>query len=79
MKIPQLKKLTWKKIYVEYKFMIITAVIALVLMGLVVIFVKNEIDRFTFIMPIFASWILACILFDIPDEDEETAGAKKAK
>ncbi len=70
-KLPNFKKLTWKGIYKEYKFMINTGLVALVLIALVFIFVKNEIDRFTFIMPIFASWILACILFDLPDEENE--------
>ena len=51
--------------------MINTGVVALILIGLVFAFVRNEIDRFTFIMPIFASWILACILFDLPDEAEK--------
>lgn len=50
--------------------MINTGVAALTLIGLVFLIVKNEIDRFTFIMPIFAAWILACILFDLPDEEE---------
>lgn len=50
--------------------MILTGAVALFLIGLVFLFVKNEIDRFTFIMPIFASWILAAILFDLPDEEE---------
>ncbi len=66
---PNLKKLSWKKIYAEYKFMINTGAAALVIIGLIFVFVKNEIDRFTFIMPIFASWILACILFDLPNEE----------
>lgn len=68
-RLPNFKKITWKSVYKEYKFMINTGLIALVLIGLVFIFIKNEIDRFTFIMPIFASWILACILFDLPDEE----------
>lgn len=67
-----MKNLNWKKIYKEYRFMILTGVAALFLVGLVFLFVKNEIDKFTFIMPIFASWILAAILFDLPD-DEKTS------
>lgn len=73
LKLPKLKKPTWKSIYKEYKFMINTGVVALILIGLVFILVKNEIDRFTFIMPIFAAWILGCILFDLPDEEEKAA------
>jgi hypothetical protein len=69
--MPNFKKTTWKNIYKDYKFMINTGVAGLVLIGLVFVFVRNEIDRFTFIMPIFASWILACILFDLPDEAEK--------
>ena len=71
LKLSNFKKLTWKNIYREYKFMINTGAGALVLIGLVFVVVRNEIDRFTFIMPIFASWILACILFDLPDEAEK--------
>ncbi len=71
-KLPKFKKLSWQSVYREYKFMINTGVLALVLMSLVFLFVRNEIDRFTFIMPIFASWILACILFDLPDEEEKS-------
>jgi hypothetical protein len=65
-----MKKLNLKAIYKEYKFMILTGVAALLLSLGVFLFVKNEIDRFTFIMPIFAAWILAAILFDLPDEKE---------
>jgi len=53
--------------------MILTGLVAIFLTLLIFVFVKNEIDRFTFIMPIFASWILAAILFDLPDE-EGTSG-----
>jgi hypothetical protein len=66
-----IKNFSFKNIYQEYKFMILTGVVALLLSLGVFLFVKNEIDRFTFIMPIFASWILAAILFDLPDEEVE--------
>lgn len=66
-----MKKSFFKNIYKEYRFMIITGIVALFLILGVFLFVKNEIDRFTFIMPIFASWILAAILFDLPDEKED--------
>lgn len=51
-----------------YKQFIAPGIVALVLIILVLIFVKGEIDRFTFIMPIFAGFILYNILI-LPDED----------
>lgn len=51
-----------------YSSFIIPAIIALILVALVFIFVKGEIDRFTFIMPIFAGFILYMIL-TLPDEE----------
>lgn len=51
-----------------YQPFIIPGIIALILMAVVLIFVKGEIDRFTLIMPIFAGYILYMIL-TIPDEE----------
>lgn len=50
--------------------MVISAVIALIAIGAVLIFVKSEVDRFIFTMPIFAGWILFNILM-LPDDEEE--------
>ncbi len=50
-----------------YKPFIIPGIIALILIILVLIFVKGEIDRFTFIMPIFAGYILYMILTSVED------------
>lgn len=50
-----------------YRPFIIPAVIALVLIGVVLVFVKGEIDRFTLIMPIFAGYILYMILTAVDD------------
>lgn len=50
-----------------YKSFIIPGIVALVLAGAVLLFVKSEIDRFTLIMPIFAGYILYMIL-TTPDE-----------
>lgn len=65
-----MKSISFSSVYKEYRFMILSGIAALFLIGLVFVFIRNEIDRFTFIMPIFASWILAAILFDLPDEEE---------
>ncbi|MCL5019008.1 MAG: hypothetical protein M1426_00820 [Patescibacteria group bacterium] len=54
-----------------YKPFIVPGVIALVLAGGVLIFVRGEIDRFTLIMPIFAGYILYMILTSVDDEDEK--------
>lgn len=51
-----------------YKPFVIPGIIALSLVGVVLIFVKGEIDRFTLIMPIFAGFILYSIL-TLPDEE----------
>lgn len=52
-----------------FKPFILPGLIALFLIGGVFVFVKNEIDRFTLIMPIFAGYILYMIL-TLPDEEE---------
>ena len=52
-----------------YQPFIIPGIIALVLVGIVLVMVKGEVDRFTFIMPIFAGYILYMILTAVPDED----------
>lgn len=60
-----------KKIYENNTSMVISAIIALIAVTGVLIFVKTEVDRFIFIMPIFAGWILFNILM-LPDDDEGT-------
>lgn len=54
-----------------YQPFIVPGIIALVLAGAVLIFVKGEIDRFTLIMPIFAGYILYMILTAVDDEEEK--------
>ncbi|MBI2029981.1 hypothetical protein HYT02_06185 [Candidatus Gottesmanbacteria bacterium] len=52
-----------------YKPFVVPGVIALILIGIVMIVIPGEIDRFTLIMPIFAGYILFMILTAIPDEE----------
>lgn len=52
-----------------YKPFIVPGVIALILIGIVMIVIPGEIDRFTLVMPIFAGYILFMILTAIPDEE----------
>lgn len=54
-----------------YQPFIVPGIIALVLAGAVLIFVKGEIDRFTLIMPIFAGYILYMILTSVDDEEKK--------
>ena len=43
--------------------------LAIVAVGLVLLFVDTPVERFTFIMPIFAGWILYLILSEVEDEE----------
>lgn len=54
-----------------WKPFIIPGVVALALIGIVLVFVPGEIDRFTLIMPIFAGYILYMILTAVEDEEEK--------
>ncbi len=58
-----------KKIVQENKAMVYSAAVAIVAAIAVLLFVKRDVDRFIFIMPIFAGWILFNILM-LPDDDE---------
>ena len=59
-----------KKIFEENKNWTIAGVIAAVGVVLVLILFKDEVDRFTFIMPIFAAFIVVGIL-TLADEEEK--------
>ena len=59
-----------KKIFEENKTWTIAGIIAVIGVVLVLILFKDEIDRFTFIMPIFAVFIVVGIL-TLADEEEK--------
>ncbi|MBI3282836.1 hypothetical protein HYZ70_02060 [Candidatus Curtissbacteria bacterium] len=67
-----------KKFYRENKIMVISGVIALTAIVAVLLFIRSEVDRFIFSMPIFAGWILFNILM-LPDEEQEKIAASVAK
>ena len=58
------------KIFEENKTWTIAGIIAVIGVVLVLILFKDEIDRFTFIMPIFAAFIVVGIL-TLADEEEK--------
>ena len=58
------------KIFEENRTWTIAGVIAAVGVVLVLILFKDEVDRFTFIMPIFAAFIVVGIL-TLADEEEK--------
>lgn len=64
-------KADWNKIYKDNKAIVWAAVIALVLSLGVLFKVKDEVTRFTLIMPLFAGFILFSILVT---SDEELEG-----
>lgn len=59
-----------KKLIENNKVMVYSGVVALAGVVLVLVFVKQEVDRFIFIMPLFAGWILFNILM-LPDEESK--------
>jgi len=59
-----------KRIFEENKTWTIAGVIAAIGVILVLILFKDEVDRFTFIMPIFAAFIVVGIL-SLADEEEK--------
>ena len=59
-----------KKIFEENRTWTIAGVIAVLGVILVLILFKDEVDRFTFIMPIFAAFIVVGIL-TLADEEEK--------
>ena len=58
------------KIFEENRTWTISGVIAAIGVILVLILFKDEVDRFTFIMPIFAAFIVVGIL-TLADEEEK--------
>ena len=60
-----------KKIFEENKTWTIAGIIAAVGVILVLILFKDEVDRFTFIMPIFAAFIVVGILTLADDEEKK--------
>ena len=65
----------------ENKVMVYSGVIAVIAVLLILLLVKQEVDRFVFIMPVFAGWILFNILM-LPDdetEDVDSADIKEQK
>lgn len=74
-----------QKIINQNKAMVYSGVIAILGVIVVLVTVHREVDRFIFIMPIFAGWILFNILL-LPDDEEaeemkethkSTSGKKK--
>ena len=59
-----------KKIFEENRTWTIAGIIAVLGVILVLILFKDEVDRFTFIMPIFAAFIVVGIL-SLADEEEK--------
>lgn len=75
-----------RKIYKENKPMVWAAVIAVILALGILIKVKDEVTRFTLIMPVFAGFILFSILTatdeqlgDVPEEPEKNENKKEEK
>ena len=60
-----------KKIFEENRTWTIAGVIAVLGVILVLILFKDEVDRFTFIMPIFAAFIVVGILTLADEEDRK--------
>ncbi len=71
----------WDKLYKENKAIVWAAVVAVVLTLGILFKVKDEVTRFTLIMPIFAGFILFSILVTSDEdlEDEKKAVEKKPK
>lgn len=64
----------WNKFYKSNKWIVWTAIVSIVLALGVLWKVKDEVTRFTLIMPIFAGFILFSILVTA---DEEFEGVKE--
>ncbi|KKR54364.1 MAG: hypothetical protein UT92_C0021G0007 [Candidatus Curtissbacteria bacterium GW2011_GWA1_40_24] len=60
-----------KKIFEENKIWTTAGIVSAVLAVLVLILFKDEVDRFTFIMPIFAAFIVVGILTLADEEDKK--------
>lgn len=66
----------WNKFYKDNKWIVWAAIVSIVLALGVLWKVKDEVTRFTLIMPIFAGFILFSILVTA---DEEFEGVKEEK
>jgi len=60
-----------KKIFEENKIWTVSGIIGVLGVVLVLILFKDEVDRFTFIMPIFAAFIVVGILTLADEEDRK--------
>lgn len=69
----------WRKFYQDNKAIVWAAGIAIVLTLGILIKVKDEVTRFTLIMPIFAGFILFSILITSDEELEEEKGGEEKK
>lgn len=67
----------WEKFYKENKLIVWAAIVAVVLTLGILWKVKDEVTRFTLIMPIFAGFILFAILTTEEEELEEGIVEKK--
>lgn len=69
----------WEKVYRENKLIVWAAVIGIILSVAILLKVKDEVTRFTLIMPIFAGFILFSILITADEEFEKKDDAKENK
>lgn len=67
----------WDQFYKNNKAIIWAAAVAIVLSIGVLLVVKDEVTRFTLIMPIFAGFILFSILVTADEELEDTDSLEK--
>lgn len=67
----------WNKFYKDNKWMVWAAGVAIILALGVLLKVKDEVTRFTLIMPIFAGFILFSILVTADEEFEGEKAEKK--
>ncbi|MCJ7740307.1 hypothetical protein MUP32_03235 [Candidatus Microgenomates bacterium] len=67
----------WEKFYKENKAIVWAAVVAIIISLGVLIKAKDEVTRFTLIMPVFAGFILFSILMTSDEELEEEEKEEK--
>lgn len=67
----------WSSFYKGNKAIVWAGVVAIVLSILVLLIVRDEITRFTLIMPLFAGFILFSILITPEEELEESTNQTK--
>jgi len=67
-----------REIYKNNKLIVWAAAVSVVLALAVLVFVKDEVTRFTLIMPIFAGFILFSILVTPDEELEDVTEEEKA-